>query len=123
MPEFKDLRDCAAVVGVGTTSYGSFPETDEYGLAAEAFRNALDDCNLDKSKIDGLLTCRIPNYSRMGEVLGLDPCWTITLARTWPHVRDWPHRSDGGAGHGAGEICRAALRQYRPLTPRLLRGR
>jgi len=49
-----------------------FPRTDEYGLAAEAFRNALADCHLDKSKIDGLLTCRIPSYSRMGEVLGLD---------------------------------------------------
>ena len=67
MPEFNNLRNRVAVVGVGTTAYGSFPETDEYGLAAEAFRNALDDCNLDKSKIDGLLTCRIPSYSRMGK--------------------------------------------------------
>ena len=64
---------------VGTTAYGSFPETDEYGLAAEAFRNALADCGLDKGKIDGLLTCRIPSYSRVGETLGLDPSWTITL--------------------------------------------
>jgi acetyl-CoA acetyltransferase len=47
----------------------------------EAFRNALADCGLDidKSKVDRLLTCRIPSYSRMGEVLGLDPRWTITL--------------------------------------------
>ena len=42
MPEFNNLRNRVAVVGVGTTAYGSFPETDEYGLAAEAFRNALD---------------------------------------------------------------------------------
>ena len=79
MPEFNNLRNRVAVVGVGTTAYGSFPETDEYGLAAEAFRNALADCGLDKSKIDGLLTCRIPSYSRIGEILGLDPRWTITL--------------------------------------------
>ena len=79
MPEFNNLRNRVAVVGVGTTAYGSFPETDEYGLAAEAFRNALADCGLDKSKIDGLLTCRIPSYSRVGETLGLDPRWTITL--------------------------------------------
>src|ERR1700733_4459803 len=79
MPEFNNLRNRVAVVGVGTTAYGSFPETDEYGLAAEAFRNALADCKLDKSKIDGLLTCRIPSYSRVGETLGLDPRWTITL--------------------------------------------
>jgi acetyl-CoA acetyltransferase len=68
-----------AVAGVGTTAYGSFPETDEYGLAAEAFRNALADCGLEKGRINGLLTCRIPSYSRMGEVLGLDPRWTVTL--------------------------------------------
>lgn len=67
------------VVGVGTTAYGSFPETDEYGLAAQAFRAAIDDCGLDKGKVDGLLTCRIPSYYRMGEVLGLDPRWTLTL--------------------------------------------
>jgi acetyl-CoA acetyltransferase len=79
MPEFSNLRNRVAVVGVGTTAYGSFPETDEYGLAAEAFRNALSDCGLDKSKVDGLLTCRIPSYSRVGETLGLDPRWTITL--------------------------------------------
>src|SRR6202041_3542129 len=79
MPEFNNLRNRVAVAGVGTTAYGSFPETDEYGLAAEAFRNALDDCKLDKSKIDGLLTCRIPSYSRVGEILGLEPRWTITL--------------------------------------------
>lgn len=79
MHEFADLRDRVAIVGVGTTAYGSFPDTDEYGLAAEAFRNAVADCGLDKNRIDGLLTCRIPSYSRMGEVLGLDPRWTVTL--------------------------------------------
>ena len=67
MPEFDNLRNRVAVVGVGTTAYRSFPETDEYGLAAEPFRNALADCGLDKSKIDGLLTGRIPSYSRMGK--------------------------------------------------------
>jgi acetyl-CoA acetyltransferase len=79
MREFPGLRDRVAVVGVGTTAYGSFPETDEYGLAAEAFRAALADCGLDKGSVDGLLTCRIPSYARMGEVLGLEPRWTVTL--------------------------------------------
>ncbi len=78
------LRNLACVVGVGTTAYGSFPETDEYGLAAEAFRLAVGDCGIDKAEIDGLLVCRIPSYFRMGEVLGLDPRWTITLP---PHGR------------------------------------
>ena len=79
MFELAGLSNRVSVVGVGTTAYGNFPETDEYGLAAQAFRNAVADCGLDKRQIDGLLTCRIPSYSRMGEALGLDPRWTITL--------------------------------------------
>lgn len=78
------LRDRAAIVGVGTTAYGSFPETDEYGLAASAFRSAVADCGIDKDEIDGLLVCRIPSYFRMGEVLGLDPRWTLSMP---PHGR------------------------------------
>lgn len=73
------LRNQIAVVGVGTTGYGNFPELDEYGLAARAFRAAIEDCGLEKEKIDGLGVCRIPSYARMGEVLGLDPRWTLTL--------------------------------------------
>jgi acetyl-CoA acetyltransferase len=79
MSDLAGLRNRVSVVGVGATAYGNFPETDEYGLAAEAFGNAVADCGLDKRRIDGLLTCRIPSYSRMGEALGLDPRWTITL--------------------------------------------
>jgi acetyl-CoA acetyltransferase len=80
----KSLSNQAAVIGVGNTAYGSFPETDEYGLAAEAFRKALDDSGIDKSEVDGLVTCRIPSYARVGEVLGIDPRWSITLP---PHGR------------------------------------
>jgi acetyl-CoA acetyltransferase len=78
------LHNRAAIVGVGTTAYGSFPETDEYGLAAEAFRAAVADCGISKDDIDGLLVCRIPSYFRMGEVLGLDPRWTLSMQ---PHGR------------------------------------
>lgn len=73
------LRNRIAVVGVGNTAYGSFPELDEYGLAARAFRSAIQDCGLEKNRIDGLGVCRIPSYARMGEVLGLDPRWSLTL--------------------------------------------
>jgi acetyl-CoA acetyltransferase len=78
------LRNAASVVGVGTSAYGSFPDMDEYGLGAQAFSAALQDCGLDKNKVDGLLVCRVPSYFRMGEVLGLDPHWTMTLP---PHGR------------------------------------
>jgi acetyl-CoA acetyltransferase len=79
-----DLRNKTAVIGVGNTRYGSFPDLDEYGLAGQAFRNAVADCGIDKNKIDGLVVCRIPYYARMGEVLGLDPRWSLTLP---PHGR------------------------------------
>jgi acetyl-CoA acetyltransferase len=79
MSSIVDLKNKIAVVGVGTTNYGSFPETDEYGLGAEAFCKALEDCGLERDKIDGLLVNRIPSYARMGEILGIDPRWTITL--------------------------------------------
>lgn len=79
MADIRALKDRVAVVGVGNTSYGSFPETDDYGLGAEAFRRALEDSGLDKSRIDGLLVCRIPYYARMGEILGISPRWTMTL--------------------------------------------
>ena len=79
MPDRKNLTNKIAVIGVGTTKYGNFPETDDYGLAAQAFRNAVQDCGIDKNRIDGLLVSRIPYYARMGEILGLNPRWTITL--------------------------------------------
>ena len=84
MSEQIDLAGKIAVIGVGNTKYGSFPETDEYGLAAQAFRQAVDDCGIAKNQIDGLAVCRIPYYARMGEVLGLNPRWSLTLP---PHGR------------------------------------
>jgi acetyl-CoA acetyltransferase len=84
LDDLKSLSNRAAVIGVGNTAYGSFPETDEYGLAAQAFRAAVADCGIDKNDVDGLVVCRIPYYARMGEVLGLDPRWTMTLP---PHGR------------------------------------
>ncbi len=84
MSDFRALKDKFAVVGVGNTKYGNFPETDDYGLGADAFRAAVADCGIDKNEIDGLLVCRIPYYARMGEILGISPRWTIPLP---PHGR------------------------------------
>jgi acetyl-CoA acetyltransferase len=63
MSDLRALKDRVAVVGVGNTRYGSFPETDDYGLGAQAFRAALADSGLDKRQIDGLLVCRLPYYA------------------------------------------------------------
>lgn len=79
MPDIHALKDKIAIVGVGNTKYGSFPERDDFSLGAEAFSKAVEDCGLPKNKIDGLVVCRLPDYSRMGEILGISPRWTITL--------------------------------------------
>jgi acetyl-CoA acetyltransferase len=71
------LKNRIAVVGVGTTSYGSFSELSDYALAAQAFKVALGDSGLDKQRIDGLTCTRIPEYVRMGAILGIDPTWTL----------------------------------------------
>lgn len=73
------LSNKVAVVGVATTAFGNFPARDEYSLASEAFKGALLDSGLTRDSIDGLLICRIPSYVRMGEMLGLNPRWTLEL--------------------------------------------
>src|SRR5688572_987604 len=62
-----------AVVGVATTDYGNFPETNALGLGASAFRMALEDSGLKKEEIDGLILCRMPDYDGTASFLGLEP--------------------------------------------------
>ena len=67
-----------AFVGVGTTDrYGTIPELDAFGMAAQAFRNALDDAGLKKEDIDGLVvgtgTGQPTPYDQMTNMLGLRP--------------------------------------------------
>ena len=78
------MKNKVAVAGVGHTAFGNFPDRDEYSLAAEAFSRALEDSGLTKDAVDGLAVCRIPDYMRMGETLGLNPKWTMMFP---PHGR------------------------------------
>ena len=77
------LKRTAAVVGIGQTDWvkdwrrvraGERP-ADSYGYAAEAFRNALADAQIDRSEIDGLISGPTTATERMGEILGIDPRW------------------------------------------------
>lgn len=66
-------RNAAAVAGVGLTRFGRLPGHSTYDLGAWALREALADCGLGRKDLDGLIVCRIPDYQRMGEMLGIDP--------------------------------------------------
>lgn len=84
MTQMDSLKNKVAIVGVGTTEYGNFPQFSDYALGAKAFKAAVEDCGIDKNQIDGLVCCRVPFYARMGEVLGLNPRWTLQMP---PHGR------------------------------------
>lgn len=78
----KRLKDRTAVVGVGASEQGTFPELDEYTLAVRALRNALDDCGLDRTDIDGLIV-QGPgsiSFTRLGEMLGINPAFGANFA-------------------------------------------
>ena len=76
MPDQK-LRNRAAVIGVGTTKFGRLPGNDTYDLGAWALREALDDCGLKASDIDGVIVNRIPDYQRFCEAFGLNPRYAL----------------------------------------------
>ncbi|HWK68298.1 MAG TPA: thiolase family protein [Rhizobiaceae bacterium] len=71
----RQMKDKAAVVGVGASPQGTFPDSDAYTLALQAFSNALDDCGLTRHDVDGLIVQGPGNISfvRVGEMLGINP--------------------------------------------------
>ncbi len=70
------MRNAAAVVGVGHTSFGRLPGQTPYDLGAWALREALADAGLKHTDIDGLIVSRVPDYQRFGEMLGINPRYT-----------------------------------------------
>jgi acetyl-CoA acetyltransferase len=66
------IRDATCIVGVGNSRYGSFPETDDYGLGVEALKMALDDAGLALHDLDGLIVGRIRSYETFSEMIGFD---------------------------------------------------
>jgi len=71
------LRDRTAFAGIGTSAFGSFPESDSYGLGCEALNMALDDAGLRPADIDGLIVNRIPSYERFAEMMGINPQYCL----------------------------------------------
>jgi acetyl-CoA acetyltransferase len=71
MTETQDI----AIVGIGHSDFGAlYRHRDQYrdafGLGAEALREAINDCGIEKSEIDAMICSRV-DYARMANVAGL----------------------------------------------------
>ncbi|HEX3960325.1 MAG TPA: hypothetical protein VHZ03_27425 [Trebonia sp.] len=75
-----------AIVGVGATEQGQIPGQTANQIAVRAAVAALQDAGIDKSQIDGLVTCKPPRSPEnagvdedMGQLLGINPAFATTL--------------------------------------------
>lgn len=83
-----DIRDQAAIVGIGWSEFGRFLPQSQLGLAASALKMALADSGLERGDIDGLsINIGWPlgvDYDRVAEAFGLDIGY---VNQTWTHGR------------------------------------
>jgi acetyl-CoA acetyltransferase len=75
-----------AIVGIGATEQGEIPNESGNEIAVRAALLALADAGIDKSAIDGLVTCMPPRAPEgtgvdedMGQLLGINPAFASTL--------------------------------------------
>lgn len=75
-----------AIVGIGATEQGEIPGQTANEIAARAVVEALRDAGIDKTQIDGLVTCKPPRSADragidedMGHLLGINPTFATTL--------------------------------------------
>lgn len=75
----------AAIVGAGATEQGELPGESPEEIAVRAADAALRDAGIEKSAVDGLITCKPPRGERMGTdeavgpLLGINPAFSSTL--------------------------------------------
>jgi acetyl-CoA acetyltransferase len=78
-----DYSGKVAVAGLGTTAQGEHPGRSAESLGIEALKLALDDAGIDKSRIDGLITCKTTQGqgadTSYGPLLGIDPAFSASL--------------------------------------------
>jgi len=76
----QSFRNCfggAAIIGIGESDLGNVPDKSSHALHAQAANAALADAGLDKSAIDGLITCdsyttkRTRHAVNLGQYIGL----------------------------------------------------
>jgi acetyl-CoA acetyltransferase len=78
------VRGTTAIVGVGTTEQGELPGRSANEIAVEAIELALADAGLQKSDVDGLITCmnlrsHVGTDEQIGLLAGLNPKYSATL--------------------------------------------
>jgi len=66
-------KDSVAVVGVGTTKWGSMPEHDATSLGIWALREAAEDAGIRLQDIDGLICQRLTDYQKFVQVTNITP--------------------------------------------------
>jgi acetyl-CoA acetyltransferase len=83
-----ELKDRAAIVGVGNSQYGRRLMRSPIDLAADAIAGALDDCGLGRDELDGLIVSFGSPIGADGDslaqLLGLK---LRTCNQTWAHGR------------------------------------
>jgi acetyl-CoA acetyltransferase len=78
-----ELRGRSAIMGVGTTEQGELPGRSADEIAVKALGLALADGGLQKSDLDGLITCK--SYggfgidTEIGRLAGVNPRYSATL--------------------------------------------
>lgn len=79
------IRKKVAIVGIGETALGKWPEKNSLQLYTQAVKSALDDAGLAKDDIDGVLTANSfvdphPMHSVVfSEYMGISPKYSATL--------------------------------------------
>jgi acetyl-CoA acetyltransferase len=77
------IRGRTAIVAAGNTAQGTLPGISADELAVEGLRITLAESGIDKSEIDGLITCK--SYggfgidTEIGRLAGLNPAYSATL--------------------------------------------
>jgi acetyl-CoA acetyltransferase len=79
-------RETTAIIGVGATEQGEIPDQSADQIAVRAAVAAIEDAGIDKSAIDGLVTCkplrspvRAGIDEDIGQMLGINPAFATTL--------------------------------------------
>ncbi|NYT60290.1 thiolase family protein [Alcaligenaceae bacterium] len=66
-------KDSVAVIGVGTTKYGTMPEHDATSLGIWALREAAEDAGIRLQDIDGLICQRLTDYQKFVQITNITP--------------------------------------------------